>query len=293
MANSKPEELIRTATGQLGAPYVWGAWGQECTPEGRKKYAGYNPSHKNAIYQPCQVLCGTAKTCEGCRFKGMRMFDCRGFTYWVLDRIGIPIASGSATSQWNNDNNWAEKGAIAKMPDCVCNIFEKSGSGMKHTGFHLGGGVVIHASGTVKMGTLKSRAWSNYAIPKGLYEGSVTKMAVLLNGSSGEAVKKLQNQLKELGYYSLTVDGKFGAKTELAVKAFQRAYGLTADGIVGAVTQEALANAVAAKQGQQNAGGTISNEALRDMLNAARAKLSLAQDALTEADEKLAAALGR
>ena len=37
-----------------------------------------------------------------------------------------------------------------------------------------------------------------------------------------------------------TVDGKFGAKTREAVMAFQLAYGLTADGIVGGVTWQEI-----------------------------------------------------
>jgi putative chitinase len=46
-------------------------------------------------------------------------------------------------------------------------------------------------------------------------------------GSEGEDVKKLQSKL------GVEVIGKFGPKTEAAVKAWQSAHGLTADGIVG------------------------------------------------------------
>lgn len=286
---SRSEDAIRIALSQLGAPYVWGAWGQECTPEGRKKYAGYNPDHKTAIYKPCPVLCGTAKSCAGCKWDGWRMFDCRGFVWWVLHQAGVPIASGSATSQWENDANWQEKGVIGKMPDCFCCVYERSGNKMKHTGFHIGGGVIIHCSGTVKMGTLNSRAWTHYAIPKGLYEGGVMPMAVLTTGSSGAAVKTLQEQLKKLGYYNLNVDGKFGSKTAAAVKDFQRAYGLTVDGIVGAVTQEALAQAIASKD------GAIKDPApnvLYDMLTAARAQIVIAQQALVEAEEHILSLMG-
>ena len=62
-------------------------------------------------------------------------------------------------------------------------------------------------------------------------------MATLLlkKGDKGENVKILQ---KALG--GITVDGDFGAKTEAAVKAFQKSKGLTADGIVGSATQKAL-----------------------------------------------------
>lgn len=58
----------------------------------------------------------------------------------------------------------------------------------------------------------------------------------LYNGSTGSAVKKLQILLNGIGYNCGTVDGVFGAKTLAAVKAYQKANGLTQDGIVGAQT---------------------------------------------------------
>ena len=53
------------------------------------------------------------------------------------------------------------------------------------------------------------------------------------NGSTGEEVKKIQNRLTELGYYTGAVDGNFGDATEKAYRAFQEAAGLTVDGIAG------------------------------------------------------------
>ena len=51
-----------------------------------------------------------------------------------------------------------------------------------------------------------------------------------------DAVRAVQKRLKELGYYNGSADGDFGPATEAAVKAFQRANGLTADGKVGKQT---------------------------------------------------------
>jgi peptidoglycan hydrolase-like protein with peptidoglycan-binding domain len=59
---------------------------------------------------------------------------------------------------------------------------------------------------------------------------------VLKQGASGEVVKQLQSALKDLGYDAGAVDGKFGAQTERAVKAFQKAQGITVDGVVGDIT---------------------------------------------------------
>lgn len=53
------------------------------------------------------------------------------------------------------------------------------------------------------------------------------------NGSTGEEVKKIQNRLAELGYYTGAVDGMFGDATEQAYRAFQEAAGVIVDGIAG------------------------------------------------------------
>lgn len=52
--------------------------------------------------------------------------------------------------------------------------------------------------------------------------------------------KAVQQKLKELGYYSGSVDGVYGQGTRNAVIAFQKANGLTADGVVGQNTARAL-----------------------------------------------------
>lgn len=59
-------------------------------------------------------------------------------------------------------------------------------------------------------------------------------------GSSGATVKQVQQKLKDLGYYSGSVDGIFGTNTKNAVMKFQKAKGLTADGVAGSATLSAL-----------------------------------------------------
>ena len=49
-------------------------------------------------------------------------------------------------------------------------------------------------------------------------------------GSTGDSVEKLQQALKIKGYYTSTVDGKYGQNTESAVKAYQKAVGITQTG---------------------------------------------------------------
>lgn len=79
------------------------------------------------------------------------------------------------------------------------------------------------------------------AIPYAAAEPASPDMPVK-RGMYGDEVSKLQNKLKEYGYYMDPVDGKFGANTLSAVVQFQMDAGLTADGIVGLSTWESLKN---------------------------------------------------
>ncbi len=75
-----------------------------------------------------------------------------------------------------------------------------------------------------------------------LYSGAPVNMPILMNGSSGNAVKVVQNVLKLNGYYFGIVDGFFGTMTDVAVRHFQLSKGLPQDGIVGYRTWHALSN---------------------------------------------------
>ena len=68
----------------------------------------------------------------------------------------------------------------------------------------------------------------------------VANLGALRRGMNGGSVRSLQQQLKNLGFYNGSVDGDFGAGTESAVIAFQSARGLTADGVAGTSTMNAL-----------------------------------------------------
>jgi hypothetical protein len=65
-------------------------------------------------------------------------------------------------------------------------------------------------------------------------------------GATGAQVKRLQRGLKRLGYSVGAVDGDYGASTEAAVKRFQQTSKLTADGVLGPKTLQALKRALLA-----------------------------------------------
>ncbi len=82
---------------------------------------------------------------------------------------------------------------------------------------------------------------------------SAALAAALRVGSQGDEVKTLQTKLKRWGYYTGSIDGKFGAATKTAVIAFQKKNGLTADGVAGPATLKAL--------GMQTGGSSSSSGA--------------------------------
>ena len=59
-------------------------------------------------------------------------------------------------------------------------------------------------------------------------------------GAQNDEVRRLQQRLKELGFYNGTVDGQFGSGTQDAVILFQKQHGLAADGIAGEETRALL-----------------------------------------------------
>ncbi len=86
----------------------------------------------------------------------------------------------------------------------------------------------------------------------------------LRRGYTGSDVTTVQTRLKELGYYTGALDGKYGSGSIAAVAAFQKRCGLKADGLVGQSTYAALfggnapaAGASGGASGSTGASGTF------------------------------------
>ncbi len=80
---------------------------------------------------------------------------------------------------------------------------------------------------------------------------------IMRPGARGELVTALQQQLQALGLYKGALDGRYGSGTESAVRAFQQANNLRADGIAGKNTRQALAAKATATTAPSNAGPAV------------------------------------
>ncbi|MCX7817540.1 MAG: peptidoglycan-binding protein [Syntrophales bacterium] len=129
------------------------------------------------------------------------------------------------------------KGPIDTIPETpgICVRFNG------HIGVYIGNGKVIEAKGT-KYGVvetdLKGRGWTHWLECPYIVYLKVVKVGLKV-GISGEIVRTLQGQLNLCGA-CLERDGSFGPMTEAAVKVFQKANGLPADGIVDIPTSQML-----------------------------------------------------
>ena len=163
---------------------------------------------------------------------------------------GCPDASANGMY-----NRAAEKGGIASMPEIPGLMLHMDG----HAGIYIGGGQVVEARGFaygVVRTELTKRPWQHwYKLPGCAYEvkdpGPGAEKEVnpypeparnLRRGAVGDGVKWVQWALLRRGYDlgSDGIDGEFGKMTDAAVKACQKAAGLSVDGIVGPVTRGAM-----------------------------------------------------
>lgn len=188
----------------------------------------------------------------GQQWVGRRVCDCSGLPYWAFSELGGWVHHGS-NSIWNYDCVNSTKGTLKNgkrtdgkeiRPGSAVFLTETKDGGKlsrHHIGVYIGANTCIEAKGT-KSGVVASALshWDEVAEFKGVSYGGEKVFTVMRNGSRGEEVKELQEQLIRMGYDCGTADGIFGRRTEEAVKEFQKEHDLDADGIVGEQTQKAL-----------------------------------------------------
>lgn len=127
-----------------------------------------------------------------------------------------------------------------------------TGTAMAVSAFQKRNGLTVDG----KVGTLTANAlYSSSAIANDASSSTpstgtdtgygVVPTRTLRDGDEGEDVKSVQSRLMALGYYSGSVDGKFGSTTSAALTAFQLRNSLSADGVAGSSTYKKLYSASA------------------------------------------------
>lgn len=191
--------------------------------------------------------------------------DCSGMFKKVFEMYGEKIAHGS-NSIWNR--YCSKKGKLKNgkrtdgeelKPGTAVFVYKAANDNRSHIGLYVGDGDVIEASGTnagVVVSKITDKKWAEWGELKNVdYSGTsgstektetstVITYPTIHQGTKGDIVTQLQSFLSMAGS-SLTIDGIFGSGTASAVRAFQKKYGLTVDGIVGPKTWEKLLEVVA------------------------------------------------
>lgn len=190
----------------------------------------------------------------GKKWIGHKVWDCSGLTKKAAEQAGANIHHGS-NSTWNGD--CSHKGELTEglaLPiGAFVFVYNEKKKNRSHIGVVTGENEVTEAS-CARLGVIKSKIWGDKWDEWGLCKGvefdfipggdpgpvppEPGKKPTLRRGDSGPYVTLAQTELIQRGYDlgSYGADGKFGAKTEAAVKAFQRDWGLTEDGIIGPKT---------------------------------------------------------
>lgn len=81
----------------------------------------------------------------------------------------------------------------------------------------------------------------------------------LRRGYTGDDVIAVQERLKELGYYTGSIDGVYGSGSIAAATAFQKNNGLKVDGLTGQSTYAALFSSSAVAAGSSSSSGSSSS----------------------------------
>ena len=166
-------------------------------------------------------------------------------------RTGINAGTYRATATPNSNYAWSDGTSAAKSFSWVINRARTATVKAYGYRYSLDSSKTVGVTGTnvTLSGTTSSTGagiHKAYATPKANYawsDGSYGRKTVIWvrgdkavsqgYGNSSTQVKNVQNMLNALGYNAGTADGICGSGTVAAIKRFQKAYGLTADGVLG------------------------------------------------------------
>lgn len=233
-----------------GSIYLWGGQGEnraKLTDEYIKKKETSTANAKRVI------ALRDKRIKEG--YKNLKAYDCSGLGVAYFIEKGELKSDTTAHGLYTKSTKKTR--SELKAGDCVFRMYT-SGSNkghVYHVGYVISENKIVHAKGRdegVVIETLNQNGadwWNAYGhLPfietkQDGYEGYVFTQTLYRKKCKGkvwEDVKALQWLLNKDGFNCGSIDGLFGKNTEKAVKACQKAYKLTRDGIAGKNTIKAL-----------------------------------------------------
>lgn len=241
--------------------YIWGTAGILWTKEKQKQKVDYMVSKYGTSWQKNSEAKDDnyyRAALYGEKWIGHYVADCSGLFRWAFNQYKLYIAHGSnaiwkgyCTARGTLQSGRRSDGKTLKPGTAV--FTDKNGD-KTHIGLYIGGSKVIEASGTEagvctsNIGASKWKCWGelkNVSYDDSGFPDVVVWHPTIRRGSKGKDVTEAQTLLANLGYNlgSAGIDGDFGRMTEAAVKSFQKAHGLTQDGVIGPMTWDALLSA--------------------------------------------------
>ncbi|QPX71670.1 endolysin [Bacillus phage SP8] len=144
--------------------------------------------------------------------------------YFLYDKNG--------NAHWNVNSDWKRVAQIAKDLGFEWGGDWKSFYDAPH--LEMTGGLSTAQLRAGKRPNLVSKVKNPASMPStGSSSSGSSKKNYLSKGDSGSAVKTMQEKLNAAGFSVGKADGIFGTKTEAALKKFQKAVGIAADGLYG------------------------------------------------------------
>ena len=209
--------------------YVWGGQGETITSESQIRRMETSTLNADRAIQLWKSRGSNAVA-----------FDCSGLIIWALQKLNLVDYDTTANGMYRMADSISK--ADLAVGDLVFRV-DTDGRAY-HVGVVTRPGYVTEARGRdygVVEDKLENVNWNRFGRNPWI-KGE--KMVLLKVGSRGNEVKTLQTQLNQLGYDAGKADGIFGARTNNAVRAFQKAAGVTVDGIVGDNTRKAIDKAL-------------------------------------------------
>lgn len=225
--------------------YVWGGWGDTYNNTyANKLLSWYGSNTYNKVYY---------LTTQMNRAKGRRVADCSGLCQSAkADILGVKPSQVEASAH-SLYTNCKEKGAIGSIPNKPCLVFKMNKSKrVTHVGYKVvykSKDYVIEmysSSNPCLMRGTGANKWTHWGVPKWLSYSLIEPTVVrITNTSSYNDICWLQTKLNKLIKAGLVVDGKYGAKTIKAVKAYWVNRGWNSDNkdtgeVVGKATMKGL-----------------------------------------------------